>query len=165
MLCLLLVFTIAVSTFALPAAFAHDPAWAIPTFAYITAAPNIVGVGQSLTLVMWLDKVPPTAAGQAGDRWINMKVDVTKPDGTKETLGPFMSDPVGSTYTIYHPNQVGNYRFELTYPGQKLTGSTGTGLYNNASLFGGVTPYLGDNYLASRAIQLSPCNKYNCPLQ
>jgi outer membrane protein assembly factor BamB len=173
LLCLLLVFTIAVSTFALPAAFAHDPAWDVPTFAYITAAPNIVGVGQSLTLVMWLDKVPPTAAGQAGDRWINMKVDVTKPDGTKETLGPFMSDPVGSTYTIYHPNQVGNYRFELTFPGQKLTGSTGTGLYNNASLFGGVTPYLGDNYLASRAsttvtvqqVQLPPPVSYSLPTE
>jgi hypothetical protein len=120
-LCLLLVVTIAASTFVLPAAFAHDPAWDIPTHAYITAAPNPVGIGQSVTLVMWLDLVPPTAAGQAGDRWINMKVEVTKPDNTKETLGPFMSDPVGSTYTIYHPNQLGTYRFDFSYPGQKLT--------------------------------------------
>ncbi len=150
-LCLLLVVTIAASTFVLPAAFAHDPAWNIPTHAYITAAPNPVGIGQSVTLVMWLDLVPPTAAGQAGDRWINMKVEVTKPDNTKETLGPFMSDPVGSTYTIYHPNQLGTYKFDFSYPGQKLTGSSGTGIYNNASLFGGVTPYLNDNYLPSSA--------------
>jgi hypothetical protein len=150
-LCLLLVVTIATSVFALPTVFAHDPPWNIPTHAYITASPNPVGVGQSLTLVMWLDLVPPTAAGQAGDRWINMKVEVTKPDGSKETLGPFMSDPVGSTYTIYKPSQLGTYKFDFSYPGQVLTGSSGTGIYNNASLFGGVTPYLNDNYLPSSA--------------
>ena len=57
----------------------------IQTFAFLTAAPNPIGVGQQLFLSMWIDKVPNTATGIGGDRWQNMKITVTKPDGTTET--------------------------------------------------------------------------------
>src|ERR1039458_8196248 len=36
---------------------AHTPAWQIPTYAYINAAPNPIGVGQTLLVYMWLDSV------------------------------------------------------------------------------------------------------------
>ncbi len=151
LIALFLVFTISATLVALPSALAHDPAWNIPTYAYITVSPNPVGVHQTATIVMWLDKVPPTAAGSAGDRWIDMTVEITKPDNTKQTLGPFVSDPVGSTYSLFVPDQVGTYTFVLKYPGQVLTGSSGTGIYNDKSLFGGISPNLGDNYLPSTA--------------
>jgi outer membrane protein assembly factor BamB len=136
---------------AIPIASAHTPAWDIPTYAYITAAPDPVGVQQTVTLVLWLNLVPPTAAGSAGDRWIDMTVEVTKPDNTKETLGPFTSDPVGSTYALYTPDQVGTYTFALTYPGQVLNGSAGTGVPNIVNMFGMPSENLGDNYLPSTA--------------
>jgi hypothetical protein len=139
---LFLLLTIAITSFALPIANAHDPAWQIPTYAYIAATPNPVGAGQTVSLVFWLDKVPPTAAGTAGDRWINFNIDVTKPDGSKETLGPFTSDSVGGAYTTYTPDTTGNYTLFFSFPGQVPTGSTGTGI-------SGTSPNIGDNYLPS----------------
>ena len=94
----------------------------IPTYAFITVAPNPVGVGQTVTVPFWLDKPPPTASGASGDRWQNMIVTVTKPDGTTQTLGPFTSDPVGSSYTTYAPDTVGTYYFQISFPGQRITG-------------------------------------------
>jgi hypothetical protein len=60
---------------------AHSPAWQIPTYAYISVAPNPVGVGQTVTVGFWLNQPPPDAGGPYGDRWDNMKVTVTHPDG------------------------------------------------------------------------------------
>jgi outer membrane protein assembly factor BamB len=65
---------------------------------------------------------PPTASGQFGDRWHNMTVIVTKPDGTTTTLGPFTSDATGGTSTTYTPDTTGNYTFQMTFGGQTLTG-------------------------------------------
>ena len=98
---------------------AHTPPWTIPTYAYITASPSPIGVNQPVTIVFWLDKVPPSAAGFGGDRWANLTISVTKPDGSKETLGPFVSDPVsGGGYALYTPTQTGTYTFAFSFPGQ-----------------------------------------------
>ena len=72
----------------LPNANAHTPPWSIPTYAYVNVAPNPAGLGQTVTIGMWIQIPPPTAAGVVGDRWHNFNVTITKPDGTKETLGP-----------------------------------------------------------------------------
>jgi hypothetical protein len=42
---------------------AHTPAWQIPTYAYISVAPNPVGVGQTVTVGFWLNQPPPDAGG------------------------------------------------------------------------------------------------------
>jgi hypothetical protein len=52
-------------------------------------------------------------------------VDVTAPDGSEETLGPFTSDPVGGGYTWYTPTQVGIYTLVSKFLGQKITGIPG----------------------------------------
>ena len=93
-----------------------------PTYAYLVAIPNPVGVGQTATVEFWLDKVPPTAAGAQGDRWQNMTVTATKPDGTTKTFGPYSSDPVGQAYLSYVPDTVGTYYFQFNFPGQQITG-------------------------------------------
>ncbi len=94
----------------------------MPTWAYISAQPNPSGVGQAIFLSFWLDKVPPTAAQFYGDRWHNFTVTVTKPDGSKTSLGPFDSDAVGGAFTTYKPDQLGSYSFVFSFPGQKVTG-------------------------------------------
>lgn len=105
-----------------PAANAHTPPWTVPTWCYISiTSPNPTAVNNDALLVFWLNAVPPTAQGAYGDRW-TFYVDVTKPDGTKQTLGPFKSDPVGSCYTIYTLEQTGNYIFQARFDGQKITG-------------------------------------------
>jgi hypothetical protein len=94
----------------------------IPTYAYVNVAPNPAGLGQTVTVNFFLDKPPSTADGPYGDRWHNLTVTVTKPDGTTENLGPFKSDATGGTFTHYTPEQIGNYSFQLSFPGQFLTG-------------------------------------------
>ena len=142
---LFLMLTITATLITLPAANAHTPPWNIPTYAYITVSPDSVGVTQTATIVFWLDKYPQTSAGIGGDRLRNLNIEVTKPDGSKETLGPYNSDPVGSGWTTYIPTQVGTYTFEFKFPGQviSLTGPTG--------IPGAASDYINDTFLASSA--------------
>jgi len=105
---LILILTISAILVALPAVTAHDPGWKIPTYAYVSVSNSVIGVGQQLTIVFWSSFVPPTAAGMFGDRWI-FTINVTKPDGTTETLGPITSDPIGGGYVPYAPDQLGTY--------------------------------------------------------
>ena len=123
LIALILTTTIVASTLvALPIVNAHTPQWTnIPTHCYIAATPEVVGVGQSLLIVFWVDWIPPTSEGAYGDRF-QFYVDITAPDGTKETLGPITSDPVGGSYTSYVPTQLGTYSLQARFPGAQLTG-------------------------------------------
>ncbi len=138
---------------ALPIANAHTPPWTIPTFAYIVVSPDPIGVGQTAFIVMWLDKVPPTAGGIGGDRWTGFTVKITKPDGTTQTLGPFISDATSAAWSLYPVNQVGQYRFDFSFPGQVAS------LYNPVNGIPGPTgpmafgmdAYVNDTYQSSSA--------------
>jgi outer membrane protein assembly factor BamB len=106
----------------LPSANAHTPGINIPTYTFCSVSPNPIGVGQQVNVNFWVNQPPPTASAQYGDRWGNMTVIVTHPDGTKETLGPFTSDATGGSHTVYTPSAVGNYTFQMSFGGQTLTG-------------------------------------------
>jgi hypothetical protein len=143
---LLLTLTIAVPLTALPIVNAHTPPWKIPTFAYIAVSPDPVGVGQQVLIVFWMSQLPPTATGVSGGRWQNLMIEVTKPDGTTQTLGPYISDPVGGAYASFTPDQIGTYTFNFSFPEQVL------GLYNPQNgIRGQDSPFLNDTYLASSA--------------
>ena len=57
-----------------------------PTYLFLTAQPDPIGVGQTANVVYWMDKAPPTASGPRGDRWQNWKMEITSPDGDVETI-------------------------------------------------------------------------------
>jgi len=116
-----LVLTVSAILVALPTVVAHDPAWEIPTWAYISASSNPVGVNQQTVIVFWPNFYPPTAEGAYGDRW-TWNLEVTKPDGSKETMGPFTSDPVGGGWTKYTPDQVGTYTIVARMDEHLITG-------------------------------------------
>ena len=97
----------------------------VDTYSYISVAPAQVGVDQTVTVLTWLNHAPPTAAGPQGDRWENLMVKVTKPDGTIENKGPFTTDDVGARWFAYTPTQIGMYTMQMTFPGQTLTGIPG----------------------------------------
>jgi outer membrane protein assembly factor BamB len=134
----LLVFVVVASAFAvLPSAAAHDPAWAIPTYAYINASPNPVGVNQTATIVMWLDKVMPNADPNNEVRFHDYKLTITRPDGTTETkTWPINYDSTSSKATTFTPTVIGTYTFKFEFLGQT---------YN----FGG--DFDNDTYLPSSA--------------
>ena len=144
---MILIVSMAIPLSTLPTTKAHTPAWQITTYAFIAPTPNPVGVGQPVTVVMWLLFAAPTSTGgDAGDRWSNLKVTVAKSDGTNESLGKFMADPTGSTYTTFTPTAIGNYTFYLEFPGQVLS------LYNPVTgKAGGSSAFVNDTYLPSTA--------------
>jgi hypothetical protein len=121
---------------------AHTPPWQIPTYSFIVVSPNPVGVGQTVNVNFWINMPPPTASAQYGDRWHNMTVLVTKPDGTKTTLGPYSSDATGGTFTTYTPDTTGNYSFQMVFGGQTLAGENGASPTN---------PSIGDYFKPSQS--------------
>ncbi len=89
----------------------------ITSYSYMAVSPNPTGVGQPSIVSFWILPAAPTAT----DVFHNLKVTITKPDGTTENKGPFTTSTVGSQYFIYTPSMVGNYTFKLTYPGETFT--------------------------------------------
>jgi len=145
---LILVLTFAASLVALPIVSAHDPPWTVSTYAFISVAPNPVGVGQTAYVNFWLDKVPPTSIGSWGVRWHNITVTVTKPDGTTQTLGSFDSDAVGGVWTSIVPDQIGTYTFVGNFPGQVVVKDNP---YPYPSMFPLGEAFINDTYTGSSA--------------
>jgi hypothetical protein len=111
----------------IPVANAHDPPWEIPTYAYITAVPNPVGVGQTTLIYMWLDRTIDGAAADNDVRFHNYKLTITKPDGTTETkTWDVVWDSTSSQGFNYAPDQVGTYTLKFEFPGQEYEWFTGT---------------------------------------
>ena len=149
---LVFILSISATILTLPVVVAHDPPKEIPTYAFIVASPDPIGVGQTATIVFWVVGLPAgypaTAAGIGGDRYTNMTVEITMPDGSIQSVGPFTSDPVGGSWTSITPDQVGTYKFDFYFPGQvaslynPITGVEGGGNYID---------YVNDIYLPSSA--------------
>ena len=129
MIALILMLTIAIPLFALPTANAHSPSWNIPSFAYVVAQPNPVGVGQRVMIFMWVDTPLPSAAVTNDIRRHDYKLTITKLDGTTETKEwPLIDDTTGIQFYSYTPAQVGTYTLFFEYKGQTYTWS---GTYQN----------------------------------
>jgi len=144
----------------IPSTIAHSPAWQIPTYAYIVAAPNPVGVGQLVHIYMWLDPVygaaggttaaTPTNASTASAallannyRFQNYQLITTAPDGTNTTQTfPVISDTTSSQFTTFTPSQAGTYTLTFIFPGQAY-GVNGNGWEKSV--------LINDTYSASSA--------------
>ncbi len=118
---LILMLTFSATILASPIVSAHDPAWVTQSWSYVGVSPEVIGVGQEALIVFWPAEYPKTAQGMYGDRF-TWTVDVTTPDGSVETLGPFTSDPVGGGWALYTPTQVGTYTIVSKFPGHTYTG-------------------------------------------
>jgi len=86
LIAILLTSTIGASMLLIPTTDAHYPLWQIPTFAYVQAVIDPVGIGQNTYIYMWIDKTFGTDTALTNDwRFHNYKLTITAPDGTKET--------------------------------------------------------------------------------
>jgi len=104
----------------------------IPSYAELIAFPQIVGIGQAITLNFFV--ATPLETSQ---RPHNFTIEVVPPSGSNFTLGPFMGDTTGGSVTYYTPTMVGNYTFQNYYLGENLSTATQTtgyyGLYTDPS--------------------------------
>jgi outer membrane protein assembly factor BamB len=105
---------------------AHTPPWTFPTNAYAICSPSHIGLGQYTTIVVWVDRYSPTAGGGTGQRWNGFKIDITKPDGTNVTIGPFQcSSDVGNDFKTFTPDKVGTYTIVFSWPGETAVSMPG----------------------------------------
>ena len=102
---------------------AADAQKTITTHAGIMVAPNPIGVGQQMVVDMWLVEIDPLTNINNTERWNNLSISVTKPDGSRLTLGPFILDDASNRATYYTPDQIGNYTFTVNFLGQLISGT------------------------------------------
>jgi len=147
---ILLMISMSASIMFIPSANAHTPAWKIPTYAYIWASPNPVGVDQTVSVYMWLTNIYYGAALGNDIRFQNYELTITSPTGTVSTQTfPTVYDTTSNQHTDFVPDQVGTYNLTFTFPGQVYTQTTPI----SASLFSapGPNPYTNDTFLPSSA--------------
>jgi hypothetical protein len=110
-----------------------------PTFCIVNVAPNPVGVGQTMFVNVFMS-VPIWGAtmsigGTTGNHYMGMYVDITRPDGVKETFGPFVSDPTGGFWMSYTPSTTGNYTAQGRFLGQDVREDTGQPIISGNRFF------------------------------
>jgi hypothetical protein len=109
---LFLMITVATPIMSVPNANALD----LQMYLLIVVNPSPVGVGQTVYVSAFFTHTMPTSTGFWGDRHENVTVEVTKPDGNKQTFGPYMADSTGGVWFEYVPAVIGNYTFSSVLP-------------------------------------------------
>jgi hypothetical protein len=143
LIALTLMLIMVVSSLTLPLASAHDPPWEIPTFAFVQAVINPVGVGQQTYIYVFIDKTFGTDTALTNDwRFHNYKLTITKPDDTTEIkTWDVVWDPTSAQGYTYTPDQAGTYKLKFEFPGQDYDAYS----HNPNSA------YVNDTYLPSSA--------------
>ena len=145
---LFLMLSMCASLMLMPNAVAHTPSWQIPTYAYISAAPNPVGIGQQVSVFMWLTNFYYGAAVVNNARFHNYKLTITAPNSEVSTQNFLVvTDTTSNQFTTFIPNQVGTYNLTFTYPGETYTANQA----NTPGLSALNAGYENDTFLASTA--------------
>jgi outer membrane protein assembly factor BamB len=140
---LLLLLSISAVFIDLPAAAATT--YNYQTFTYLSIRPNPCGVNQTLLINFWISPPMP----QPGIIAHGYTVEITHPDGTKETLGPFNSIQADTSgYTEWTPKETGEYKLKVIYPGETVPPGTP---YQSITVGSAFTSYTTDTYIFSAA--------------
>ena len=113
-----LMVTIGIALIPLEVVNAHDPPLTIPTWAFIQAVVDPVGVNQETYIYMWIDKVIQNAALVNEIRNRNYKLTITDPDGDTEVVTwDIVWDTTSNQGYSYIPTKVGTYTLKFEYGG------------------------------------------------
>ncbi len=135
--------TIALTLVAVPLASAHTPTWNIPSYAYIILAPNPVGVGQTVSVTMWIDEPLPSSSLANDIRRHDYTLTITAPDGKTQTQHwDLVTDPTSIQFYQFSPNQVGTYTLKFSYGGQTYTWNVTGSVYGDPA----TTSYMNDTF-------------------
>jgi hypothetical protein len=92
-----------------------------PTYCFVVANPNPIGVNQTALVDFWMADVTPNAVGATGDFYSDVTVKITDPTGTVATQGPYTLNSLATGFFDYTPKMAGNYTFQMIYPGNDFT--------------------------------------------
>ena len=165
MITLFLMLAMTFSLVALPPVNAHDPSIEMTSWPFLVASPDPVGVGQRVSIVMWIDKPLPGAAVNNDVRRHDYTLTITAPDDSVETQHwDAILDTTSIQFFEYTPAQAGEYTLTFEYGGQEYT-------WNDTST---QRTWKGDTFLsASKTITLTvqdeplpdPINSYPLPTE
>ena len=128
LIALILTISISASVVLLPTVNAHTPPWTIISYAYIVAAPNPIGAGQTVSVTLWVDTPLPSSAVSNNIRRHDYTLTITDPDGDVTTEHWDVVEDTGSTqFYQFVPTKIGTYTLKFDYPQQTYTWS---GAYN-----------------------------------
>ena len=90
------------------------PSITMDTVAFLSVSPSPIGVGQTALVNMWT--TPPVSPSRFQSGYY---VDIIRPDGTTETIGPMDSYPADATaWFQFTPQQTGTYQFKFRFTGE-----------------------------------------------
>ena len=168
----LFILSIATSTSIVPTTKAHSPPWQIADEAYLALAPNPIGVGQTLNILIWTAQPLAASAITNNVRKENYTLTITAPDGTNSTQSWAVVDNTGGEqFTTYVPTQVGTYTATFYFKGMvypSLSQVTST-VPLTAAATTSINAYAGDVFLPSQVsenftVQQEPLGTINFPL-
>ena len=120
MIVLLFILSMMAPIATIPTTSAHSPAWNVPTDCYVSFAPATVGVNQSTTIIVWLDRYSPTAGGITGQTF-TFQINITQPDGSTVIIGPWQTtSALASDYRVFTPTMVGMYKIVSSFAGATI---------------------------------------------
>jgi hypothetical protein len=96
----------------------------INDLAFLSVSPNPIGIGQTALVNMWI-----TFPSGEGKYMTGYSVDITQPDGSKQTveLKSYVAD--GTSWFQYTPETVGTYQFQFFFAGEYFP----AGYYSNGN--------------------------------
>jgi hypothetical protein len=96
------------------------PEYTADTRAFLSFAPNPIGVGQTLLVNVWTN--PPISPNRYQQGYT---VDIMKPDNTTFTVGPFNSYAADATaYFTFIPDVAGTWQLRFNFAGQYFPNGT-----------------------------------------
>jgi hypothetical protein len=119
----------------------------IPTIAYLGFRPNPIGVNEPLLLNFWITPPP------SNDRFLaKFQVDIKKPDGSTDTIGPVNSyNADGTSWAEYVVDQVGTWSFKFSFPGEYFPPGNYSGGVLYPTAVSGSSAYAEPHYYESAA--------------
>ena len=119
------------------------------TAAYMTVAPTLVGVGQTITCNLWVNPQPTLPNDEPGYYgYKGISVTFVRPDGTKDTFAPTdatgaypagMTESNGAIFFYFSPSMAGNWSVSFTMPAQNLTDTEWSPDLGNVTQYTGCT--------------------------
>src|SRR5665647_472013 len=85
---------------------APTQAYDTPTFLFVTASPDPVGIGQIVYVGITFSRLTPTGSGYTGDLYEGITLEITDPTGVTATYGPYYASPVAGVIYSFTPDKI-----------------------------------------------------------